>query len=222
MLHKTQGVVFRFTKYGETSIIVNIFTELFGLQSYIVNGVRSKSSKNRIALYQPMTLVDLVVYHRENANINRIREIKCLYPYQTITTDIRKSAITIFINEVLNKTVKEESQAGAFCNFMIHSLITLDTLDVHVENFHIIFLLKLSRMLGFGAHEVNDILGVHMTDLETEKNLSFFLSCDYNHAISLSNVQRRNVLDLILKFYADHMDSMGELRSVQILREVLS
>ncbi|MBA4056317.1 MAG: DNA repair protein RecO, partial [Marivirga sp.] len=71
MLHKTRGVVFRFTKYGETSIIVNIFTELFGLQGYIVNGVRSKSGKNRIALYQPLTLLDLVVYHRENANINR-------------------------------------------------------------------------------------------------------------------------------------------------------
>jgi DNA repair protein RecO (recombination protein O) len=222
MLHKTQGVVFRFTKYGETSIIVNIFTSLFGLQSYIVNGVRSKTSKNRIALYQPLTLVDLVVYHRENANINRIREIKCLYPFQTITTDIRKSAIAIFINEVLNKTVKEESQAGALCDFMTHSLITLDTLTAQVENFHIVFLLKLSRMLGFGAHEVNDILGVHMTDEETEKNLSFFLSCEYTEAIVLSNAQRRAVLDLILKFYADHMDSMGELRSVQVLREVLS
>ncbi len=222
MLHKTQGVVFRFTKYGETSIIVNIFTALFGLQSYIVNGVRSKHSKNRIALYQPLTLLDLVVYHRENANINRIREIKCLYPYQTITTDIRKSAIAIFINEVLNKAVKEESQARDLCSFMIHSFIALDTLKSHVENFHIIFLLKLSRMLGFGAHEVNDVLGVHTTDQKTENNLSFFLSCDYSQAILLSNTQRRDVLDLILKFYADHMDSMGELRSVQVLREVFS
>jgi len=222
MLHKTQGVVFRFTKYGETSIIVNIFTELFGLQSYIVNGIRSKTSKNRIALYQPLTLLDLVVYHRENANINRIREVKCLYPYQTITTDIRKSAIAIFINEVLNKTVKEDSQAGTLCNFMIQSLIALDTLTVHIENFHIVFLLKLSRMLGFGAHEVNDVLGVHMTDHDTEKNLEYFLSCNYNHEISLSNSQRRDVLDLILKFYGDHMDSMGELRSIQVLREVLN
>src|SRR5687768_16731291 len=106
MLHKTRGIVFRFTKYGETSIIVNIFTELFGIQSYIVNGVRSKSAKNRIALFQPMTLLDLVVYYRENASIKRIKEIKCLHPYQTVTTDVRKSAVAMFINEVLNKTVK--------------------------------------------------------------------------------------------------------------------
>ena len=84
MLHKTRGIVFRFTKYGETSIIVNIFTELFGLQSYIVNGVRSASAKNKIALYQPLTLLDLVVYHRENVNILRIKEVKCLHAYQTI------------------------------------------------------------------------------------------------------------------------------------------
>src|SRR6188768_3165830 len=98
MLHKTRGIVFRFTKYGETSIIVNIFTELFGMQSYIVNGVRSKSSKNKIALYQPLTLLDLVVYHRDNANILRIKEIKCLYPYQFIPMDVRKSTIAMFVN----------------------------------------------------------------------------------------------------------------------------
>ena len=81
MLHKTQGVVFRFTNYSETSIIVNIFTSAFGLQSYIVNGARGKSGKGKIALYQPLTLLDLVVYHRENASILRIKEVKCIHPY---------------------------------------------------------------------------------------------------------------------------------------------
>jgi DNA repair protein RecO (recombination protein O) len=222
MLHKTHGVVFRFTKYGETSIIVNIFTALFGLQSYIVNGVRSKNSKNRIALYQPLTLLDLVVYHRENANINRIREVKCLHPYQTITSDIRKSAIAIFINEVLNKTVKEESHAGDLCNFMIHSFITLDTITVCVENFHLIFLIKLSRWLGFGAFNVNEILGPRMADQESEKTLEELLSCDYEQTIQMNNSQRRVLLDLIIKFYSDHIENIGELRSVQVLREVLA
>ncbi|HEU5146219.1 MAG TPA: DNA repair protein RecO, partial [Chryseosolibacter sp.] len=109
MIFKTRGIVFRFTKFQETSIIVTIFTEQFGLQSYIVNGVRSKSSKNKIALYQPLTLLNLVVYHRENANIERIKEISCLHPYRTLATDVRKSTLAIFINELLNKTVKEES-----------------------------------------------------------------------------------------------------------------
>src|SRR6186997_1907165 len=100
MLHKTNGIVFRFTKYGESSIIVNIFTGLFGLQSYIVNGVRSRTAKSRMALYQPLTLLDLVVYHRENANINRIKEVKCAHPFHSIFMDVKKSTIGMFILEV--------------------------------------------------------------------------------------------------------------------------
>src|SRR5690554_158691 len=112
MIYKTRGVVFRFTKFQESSIIVTIFTEQFGLQTYIVNGVRSKSARNKIALYQPLTLLNLVVYHRENVNIERIKEASCLHPYRTLTTDIRKSTIALFINELLNKTIREESHAA--------------------------------------------------------------------------------------------------------------
>lgn len=222
MLHKTRGVVFRFTKYGETSIIVNVFTELFGLQSYIVNGVRSKSGKNRIALYQPLTLLDMVVYHRENANINRIKEIKCFYPYRSIPFDIKKSTAAIFINEVVNKTIKEESHAEDLCIFMIDSFITLDTMTVGVENFHLIFLLKLSRLLGFGAHNLNEVLGVRAADKETEQILAELILSGYQHAITMTNIQRRDILELLLKFYADHIESFGEMRSVQVLREVLN
>src|SRR5688500_475173 len=168
MLHKTRGIVFRFTKYGESSIIATIFTEIFGIQSYIVNGVRSKAGKNKIALYQPLTLLDLVVYHRANANINRIKEVKCLYPFQSIHTNIRKSGVAMFIIEVINKTVKEESHAHQLCDFFIRSFITLDQME-NSENFHLIFLLKLSRLLGFGAHHVNDVLGIRFTSEENEK-----------------------------------------------------
>ena len=221
MLHKTRGVVFRFTKYGETSIIVSLFTELFGLQSYIVNGVRSKSGKNKIALFQPLTLLDLVVYHRENANINRIKEVKCLYPYQTIPTDIKKSSLAMFLVEVVNKTVKEESHAQELCKFLIHSFITLDQMESGSENFHIIFLLKLSRMLGFGAHHINEVLGARLTSEENEVIISALLKSDYTEVVVMQNHQRREILDLVLKFYADHIDGLGEMKSIQILREIL-
>ena len=221
MLHKTRGIVFRFTKYGETSIIVNIFTELFGLQSYIVNGVRSKSSKNKIALYQPLTLLEMVVYHRENANINRIKEVKCFYPYQTISVDIKKSALAIFINEVLNKTVKEESHAKDLCTFLMESLQALDRMTEKAENFHLMFLLKLSRLLGFGAYNLIEVLGPRASDAETERLLDQLIHAEYNTFIPLTNTQRRAILELLLKFYGDHIDTFGEMRSVQVLRDVM-
>ncbi len=221
MLHKTKGIVFRFTKYGETSIIVSIFTELFGLQTYIVNGVRSKSAKNKIALFQPLTLLDMVVYHRENADILRIKEVKCFYVYQNIHTDIRKSAIAMFLNEFVNKAVKDQSHASELSGFLIHSLIVLDQTKTP-ENFHLTFLLKLSRYLGFGPQTNNEVLGAWLLSKEEEDILARLLVAEYDSSIAMSYTSRRNLLDALLRFYASHIDNFGEIKSIQVLKEMFN
>lgn len=220
MLHKTKGVVFRYTRYGETSIIVNIFTELFGLQSYIVNGVRSKSPKSRIALYQPLMLLDLVVYHKENAAIMRIKEVKALHPYQNLFADVRKSSIALFINEVINKAVKEESHAKELCDFLIQSLINLDKID-RIENFHLTFLIQLSRYLGFGPQNINEVLGGRMVSAEEEIILQRMLESDLVSP-TMSYESRKNLLEALLRFYSSHIENFGEMKSVQVLHDVLS
>jgi len=222
MLHKTRGIVFRFTRYGESSIIVNIFTELFGLQSYIVNGVRSNSSKSKMALFQPLTLLDLVIYHRENANILRIKEVRCAFPYTSLPRDVKKSSIALFLNEILNKSVKEQSHSQEVFSFVFNSLSTLDLLTEHYENFHLVFLVKLSRFLGFGVNHPKEILGGAFDAGEEESILHQLISSDYQHRISINSQQRRNMLDLLVRFYAIHVDHFGEIKSVQVLREVLS
>ncbi|MEX1241613.1 MAG: DNA repair protein RecO [Cyclobacteriaceae bacterium] len=220
MIFKTRGIVFRFTKFGETSIIVTIFTEQFGLQSYMVNGVRSKSARNKIALYQPLTLLNLVVYHREHANIERIKEISCLHPYGTLTADVKKSTLAMFINELLNKTVKDESHGGEIFQFLFESLISLDSLQEGYENFHLIFMLKLARHLGFGVFSANEFLSGRVTDSETKSVLNDLLQADYDVPLKINYNQRRKLLDLLLKFYAEHMQHLGEIKSVQVLREL--
>lgn len=223
MLHKTRGIVFRFTKYGETSIIVNIFTELFGLQSYIVNGVRSSSARsNKIALYQPLTLLDLVVYHRDTANINRIKEIKCNYPFQSIAIDVKKSTIAMFIAEVVNKSVKDQSHPGHIFEFLFNAIIALDLASEGVENFHLVFMLKLSRYLGFGAQKVSEVVGGRFATEETEADLAVLLNADFGNLPRFSRSQRTALLDLLLIFFADHIDTFGEVNSVTVLREVLN
>jgi DNA repair protein RecO (recombination protein O) len=221
MLHKTRGIVFRFTKYGETSIIVTIFTELFGLQSYIVNGVRSKAAKNKIALYQPLTLLNLVAYHRENANIERIKEISCFHPYQTLNADIKKSTMAMFITELINKTVKDESHTRDMFEFLATSLIAIDSLKTDYENSHLVFMIRLSRYLGFGVQYANEVMGGKITDEKTEILLKELVEADFDHAVILTNLQRKNILDLLIRFYADHIENLGELKSVQVLRDVL-
>src|SRR5688572_12563505 len=179
MLHKTKGVVFRFTRYGESSIIVNIFTAQFGLQGYIVKGVRSKSARGKIALYQPLSLLDLVVYHRENANLMHIREAKCLHLYQHISTDMRKTTIALFISEILNRGVKDQSHAGELCDFLISSLIELDQSD-RVENFHLVFLVQLSRWLGFQPQSADEVLEGRQLDPDEERALLEVLRADFS------------------------------------------
>jgi len=220
MLHKTKGIVFRFTPYGETSIIVNIFTEAFGLQSYIVNSVRSKSGKGKIAMYQPLTLLDLVVYHKENAGILRIKEVSCSHVYQSLLSDPKKSCIGLFVNEILNRTVKEESHTGALCNFISDSLLVLDSLE-RAENFHLIFLIKLSKHLGFGPFAKAELSAWLLSGSE-DVILDELLEADYHYQIKMNNDQRRNLLDAFIRFYGTHVEAFGTLKSVQVLREVLS
>jgi DNA repair protein RecO (recombination protein O) len=222
MIHKTRGIVFRFTRYGETSIIVNIFTEMFGLQSYIVNGVRSKTNKgSKIALYQPLTLLDLVVYHKENAGILRIKEVKCLHPYQSIQKDIRKSTIAMFLNEVLNKAVKDQSHTEEICDFLIESFIALDEVS-NPENFHLIFLLKLGRYLGFGAQTTDEVLGTWQLSKDEELVLKELLESDYRAPVSVGYESRKNLVEALLRYYSNHIDNFGEIKSIHILKDVLS
>lgn len=222
MLTKTNGIVFRYTRYGDTSIIANVFTEVYGLQSYIVNGVRSSSAKGKIALFQPLTLLDMVVYYKENTAIKRIKEVKCLYPYHSLYTDVRKSSIAMFLNEVLNKAVKDESHAHELYSFLAEGLISLDETQNDFENFHLVFLIRLSRLLGFGAYTVQDVLGLRVADQESEDKLSLLLTSDFKTKVNLSTAQRRILLDALLKFYQVHLDTLGEFKSVAVLKEVLS
>jgi len=222
MLHKTRGIVFRFTKYGETSIIVSIFTEQFGLQSYIVNGVRSKSAKGKIALYQPLTLLELVVYHKENANILRIKEVQCAHQYQSLTTDFKKATQAMFLTEMLNKSVKEQSHAQELFTFLFEALVALDEQKVGYENSHLIFLLKLSRYLGFEPQLIEEVLQGRLADAVEEGLLQKLLKADFDDHLVMTATHRRNLLDLLLRFYATHIDNLGEIKSVQVLKEILN
>jgi DNA repair protein RecO (recombination protein O) len=222
MLHKTRGIVFRFTKYAESSIIVTIFTEQFGLQTYIVNSARSKSGKGKIALYQPLTLLELVVYHKENANILRIKEVKCFHPYQTLTSDFRKSTIALFLNEIINRAVKEQSHTRELSNFLFDSFMVLDRLVQNIENFHLVFLIQLSRHLGFGAYQPGEILTPFFNDDQEEKILNQLLTVDYTTPVLMNQLHRRNLLDLLLRFYTLHIEGFGEIKSLAVVRELIN
>src|SRR5262249_12523630 len=108
-LHKTRAIVLRAVKYGETSLIVTILTELFGIQSYLVNGVRASTKKGsgKANLFQPAAVLDLVVYHNELRNLQRMSEFRWGHLYQHIFSDVRKNAVALFMAELLTKCLKQ-------------------------------------------------------------------------------------------------------------------
>ena len=212
-LHKTRGIVLRYIKYRETSIITHIFTEEFGLQAYVVNGIRNKKAKLKIALFQPPALLDLVVYHRPGADINRLSEVKNAYPYHSIPFDVKKSTICLFITEVLNKVVKEESQVESTFEFVFHSLLTLDNLVTNYENFHLQFLLKLTRYMGFDALASREFMVLH-------PELSTLATSSFGSTLLLSNAKRWELLQQVIQYFKSHVDTLGEIRSDKIIRDV--
>jgi DNA repair protein RecO (recombination protein O) len=226
MLYKTRGVALSFIKYRETSIIARIFTEAFGLQSYIVNGVRSRNAKIKMALFQPLTLLELVVYHNKKKEINRISEIKCSVTFHSIPFNIKKMTIALFITELLGQTVREEEEQNMLFNFINDSIIGLDLMEREYENFHLKFMLYFSHYLGIRPVSAEMIL--HETGHNESdhpgmiKLLDRLMESDYSKYIQLSKKDRLELLTILIHYYQMHFDSIRELKSVQVLKEVFS
>jgi len=221
MLHKTRGIVIKFIKYRDTSIIVNIFTETFGRQTYIVNSVRSKRSKGRIALYQPLTLLDMVVYHKEQSDIHRISEVKCSTPFMSLNSNIRKSSISLFLTEIIHKTIKEQQDVEDLFSFMHQSILILDVLEKNYQNFHLQFLLKLTQYLGISTAKIEDSELSLMLDKQQLSICSQLYQSPYDNVIHLDYNARQQLLLSLIDYYQRHIDNFGIVKSIEVLTEIL-
>ncbi len=223
MLYKTKGIVLGFIKYSDTSIIVRIYTESFGLQSYIVNGVRSKSSKNKIALFQPLTLLDMVVYHKQGRDLHRLSEIKCNAIFSHIPYEQKKISIAIFITEILSKTLKEDHPHPELFDYLATFIKYLDEVNKDYENIHLQFLVKFSSYLGFMPSSAEQILIEIRKDFNDQNKsmLERLIVSKISEPIKLLNSERRIVLEYLLDFYSYHVENFGTVNSVSVLKEIL-
>jgi DNA repair protein RecO (recombination protein O) len=224
MLYKTAGIALSYIKFRESSIIVRILTERFGLQSYIVNGARSAKARGKMALFQPLTLLDLVVYHKGDGKISRISELKCAHPFMSIPFDQKKISIALFLAEVLEKTLKEEEENIEQFGFIRQSLLHFDGMNAEFENFHLQFLLQLSRYLGFFPDSKEDFYReARLPSISTdqEEALDLLLEDETDYGSRISNGSRRLLLSHILDFYHAHLEGIGTIRSLPVLQTVL-
>lgn len=230
MIFNTKGIVLGHIKYKESSIIVRIYTEKFGLQSYIINSVRTQKAKYKIALFQPLTLLDLMVYHKETHDLHRVSELKCDVAFQEIPFHFEKTSIALILAEIIGKCVHNFEDKNLF-EFLRESIYTYDLLKTNQEHFLLIFLYKMSRFLGIlpkNLEEMTEQISHHFQQkkiITTTENELFFekikLLTRYDEKIQSDLVQRRFLLNLLLKYYQIHFQYFGELKTLPILQEIL-
>jgi DNA repair protein RecO (recombination protein O) len=240
MLHKTRGIVFKTTDYGESSVIVQVFTEKFGLQSYMVNGAKKPKAKISRNMLQPLHLLDMIVYHKETGNVQRIKELKNSPPLLTIPYDVIKSSVAMFLNEVLYKAIKQQSADEHLFDFVFSAIEWLDNQTDGLANFHLLFLIRLTRYLGFypdrylaGEADYFDLKNgvfskykpdtvLYLSPPHTQ-NFTVLLQSTFETiaVVKLTNDERRYLISKLLEYYALHIEGFGNIKSHEVLEEVL-
>jgi len=236
MVVNTRGIVLHHLNYSETSIIAKIYTEQFGLQSFLVKGVRQKNSSMRMNLFGPLSLVEMVMVYKEKSTLHHLREISSAYPSTGIATDMRRTSVAIFINELLYKSIHGEEPDPALFAFIVEAVKYLDATTERLAFFHMKFALELTQFLGFSPHD-NYSPHSRYFDLQEGAYISAPPVHPYFLDVTLSNYWHRllsqeiteewpsslrdTLLLRILDYYRLHLPEFREMKSHEVLKEVL-
>ena len=241
MLVATEGIVLHYVKYGENSVIINMYTRDFGRQAYMLNISRGKKAKNKAGILQPLFFVDLVAYQKDTREVQRIKEIKNQPVYQNIPFDIVKSTQAIFLAEMLSKTLREQESVPEMFNYIQNSLLFFDLAEEGVANFHLWFLFRLTEYLGFlpdtkkvGFGGWFDMRKGAVVPFEPPH--PFFMhkeATDVLSSLATSKIQdlaqhkipkhlRTYLTSKLVEYYQLHFEFLGEIKSLKVLQEVFS
>ncbi len=245
---KTKGIVLRTVKYGETSVIATVYTEIFGLQSYLVNGVRTtgKKGSGKANLFQPGVILDMVVYHNELKQLQRIKEFKWGYLYKHILQDVVKNTVVLFMVELLTKCLKQPEENPDLFYFMEDALLHLDEgADKTVAGYPLFFLVQLTYFLGIPPQAATvaqikepqlyfdlreGVFTIHTPDHHyyiPEPHTSVLINLlqvrqpQELREVNMSSDSKRRLMAAMEEYYQLHITDFGIMRTVPILREIL-
>lgn len=237
---KTEGIVLQSLRYGDSSMIVRVYTRSHGLKSYIVKGAFNRNSKNRVALFQNLYLINYVEAGRPNkGSLGYLKDVRLSMIYQSIPFEMNKMAILMYVNELLSRTLTEQEQNEALYDFIVKSMQWLDLVETDYANYPLFFTLELTRYLGFypksnfhpgycfdmmeGSFVRDHPLHPYYFDVDTAHVLSKLLDSGIDDAchLPLCVAQRREILDGLIVFMRLHASVMKDFRSHEVLRSVL-
>lgn len=243
MLQNTKGIVLKSIKYGDTSLITTIFTQYFGVQTYMVQGVRTANlKKNKTALLQPATLLELVAYQNPQKNLQRLREFQSAHIYLSLQEQIIKNSIALFSVELLLRLLPENAPLPELFDFVFDYFINIDQFDINeVANFPIYFIVQCSKILGYdlkgnytettphlnlqeGTYTSQPPLQKPFVADDDAKMLHQILQVnDFEilKTISMNSPTRFRLLDWYIEFLHQHAQHLGQIKSLSILRTIL-
>ena len=241
MLQSTRGIVLRSIKYGETSLVTNIFTEQFGIQAYLVQGIRTSKS-NKSNLLQPATLLDLIAYQKPEKNLQRLKEFQNAYIYSSLQQEVIKNTIALFSVELLLRLLPEHAALPELFEFSFQYFKLLDKLNEdEVANFPLFFAVQCGNYLGYrikgefslktphlhlhegGFSEHTPLVSPFIPD---EDARLFDLLLRKNELVSLREVEmnaqmRFRLLDWYMAFLHQHAQHLGQIKSLSVLHAIL-
>ncbi len=237
MIANTRAIVLNYLRYGDSSLIVNLYTESLGRQTIFIKGAYSKKTSVRAVLFQPLHLIEIEIHHRGNRQMQRISDAHILQPHQSIPFDPVKSSIALFIAEILSKTLKEEEANHELFEFLLHIIQALDLNDNGTANFHLIFLVHYSRYLGFypNTKQASDDMWFDLqkggfvvlptaSSPHPEYNRLMIqllrMSFDNLDHLQINHYQRNMLTEYLLTYYSLHVDNFGKIKSFSILKDV--
>jgi DNA repair protein RecO (recombination protein O) len=239
MIQKSNAIVISHLKFSETSIIVNLYTEAFGRQSYMINGIRSVKSKQKMGLFQPLFLLEIEAYQKQGRDVQRMKEFKAGVIYTSIPFNIVKSTMAMFIAEMLYKVLRSEAPDKELFEFLIRSFQFFDSLEKGTANFHLWFLTQLLSYLGFqidnnystqnqwfdmknGRFVPDQPIFPNTPNKEDSKLFSTILLLDAAtlDGLKINGEQRMKTLEIITEYFALHFEGIGTINSLKILKEI--
>lgn len=236
MLVKTEGIVLNNIKYSESSIIARIYTKEFGLLSFLIRGVRKRKSRFPASFFQPFSLLSLDISYKQKSGLQSVREISVAGHTPQLHSDIRKSTIALFLAEMVYKSLQEEEQDVQLFDFLKLSIEFLDSVEESFENFHLIFLMQLTRFLGFAPdsnHQadyfnmasgsfVYEPTSGHVLDKAPSAIIKALTKISYleRSRLNISATDRRMLLESIVEYYHLHLPGMSRISSLEVMEAV--
>jgi DNA repair protein RecO (recombination protein O) len=239
MVSATPALVLSALKFGDTSLIVRMYTAQFGLQSYLLKGILGKKKGGlKAGHFQPLTQLDIVGSSGREGKLGYLREAHIAYPYQTVHTDIRKSTVALFLSEVLSGCLRESEPDEGLFEYLCSALQWLDHQN-QIANFHIRFLIGLTRFLGlypdlsakdapiFDLREGAFLSKTTLNPSLEGKQLTYFvrfLESDFDSIsqIPMNQESRRELLKGLIQFYELHIPGFRKPRSLDVFDTVFS